>query len=224
MAEKPSPDKFKSNSAMLAGFAAVWLTIGANEASHFLVPDEEGVTTFGYEIEVPEGFGAGAAVVEEAVLEDIKPLLAAATVADGAKVARKCQSCHTFDQGERNGTGPNLFNIVGASLADRPRDGFDLSDSLLAGADMWTYDNLNAYLADPKSLAPQGTMSFVGLRKPKDRAAIVKYMMSFTENPPQVVLDPVVEETAEVIEEAVDGAMDAMEGAAEAIEDAADAP
>ncbi len=216
MAEKPSPDKFKSNSAMLAGFAAVWLTIGANEASHFLVPDAEGVTTFGYEIEVPEGFGMTSTFEMEDILEDVKPLIAGATVEDGTKVAKKCQSCHTFDQGERNGTGPNLYNIVGAPLEGRDRGDFKLSDSILAGATVWDYDTLNAYLEDPKNIAPQGTMSFVGLRKPKDRASIIKFLMSKTENPPEVVLDPVVEETAEAAEGAMDGAMEeAVEGAAE---------
>jgi len=223
MAEKPSPDKFKSNSAMMAGFAAIWLTIGANEASHFLVPGDESVSTFGYEIEVPEGFGSeGAAAVEEEVLVDIKPLLAAATVEDGEKVFRKCQSCHTvepYGQGGRNGTGPSLNDIVGSTLAQRNRDGFGLSESLLSNVDVWTYDSLNAYLNNPKDVAPQGTMSFIGLPKPKDRAAVIKYMMANTTNPPEVVLDPVIteEDTAEigaavegaveaVIEEAVDGA------------------
>lgn len=215
MAEKPSPDKFKSNSAMMAGFAAIWLTVGANEASHFLVPDDEGVSTFGYEIEVPEGFGSGGgAAAEEDVLVDIKPLLASASIDDGAKVARKCQSCHTFDAGERNGTGPNLYNVVGATLATHDRGDFKLSESILAGADIWTYDNLNAYLTDPKSIAPKGTMSFVGLRKPKDRANVIKFLMSKTENPPEVVLDvieAVVEETAEAAEGVMDAAEDAME-------------
>ncbi len=214
MAEKPSPDKFKSNSAMMAGFAAIWLTVGANEASHFLVPDDEGVSTFGYEIEVPEGFGAGGAAAEEEVLVDIKPMLASASVDDGAKVARKCQSCHTFEAGERNGTGPNLHNVVGATLATHDRGDFQLSDSILAGAEVWTYDNLNAYLTDPKSIAPKGTMSFVGLRKPKDRANVIKFLMSKMDNPPEVVLDPieaVIEETAEVVEDAMDAAEGAME-------------
>ena len=139
----------------------------------------------------------------------MKPLLAGATVEDGLKVAKKCQSCHTFDAGERNGTGPNLYNIVGAELASRDRGDFKLSDSILAGATVWDYDTLNAYLEDPKNIAPQGTMSFVGLRKPKDRASIIKLMMSKTENPPEVVLDPVepeVEETAEAVEGAMEGA------------------
>lgn len=215
MSEKPSPDKFKSNSAMMAGFAAIWLTVGANEVSHFLVPEDESVSTFGYEIEIPEGFGAGSgAAVEDEGTVDIKPMLASASVEDGAKVARKCQSCHTFDAGERNGTGPNLHNIVGATLATHDRGDFKLSDSILAGADVWTYDALNAYLEDPKNIAPQGTMSFVGLRKPKDRASVIKFLMSKTDNPPEVVLDaiePVIEETAEAVEGAMDAAGDAME-------------
>jgi cytochrome c len=215
MAEKPSPDKFKSNSAMMAGFAAIWLTVGANEASHFLVPDDQGVSTFGYEIEVPEGFGAGGGgSAEEDILVDIKPLLDSASVDDGAKVARKCQSCHTFEAGERNGTGPNLYNIVGATLATHNRGDFKLSESILAGADVWTYDNLNAYLENPKNVAPKGTMSFIGLRKPKDRASIIKFLMARTENPPEVVLDvveEVMEETAEAVEDVMDAAEDAME-------------
>ncbi len=210
MAEKPSPDKFKSNSAMMAGFAAIWLTIGANEASHFLVPGDESVSTFGYEIEVPEGFGSeGAGAVVEEVLVDIKPLLASASVEDGAKVFRKCQSCHTvepYGQGGKNGTGPSLNDVIGSTLAARDREGFDLSESLLASVDVWTYDSLNAYLNNPKEVAPQGTMSFIGLPKPKDRAAVIKYLMDYTTNPPEVVLDPVVteEETAEM-DAAVEG-------------------
>ncbi|MDE0800167.1 MAG: c-type cytochrome [Rhodospirillaceae bacterium] len=213
MSEKPSPDKFKSNSAMMAGFAAIWLTVGANEVSHFLVPEDEDVETFGYEIEIPEGFGAGVGgeVVDEGIV-DVKPLLAAASIADGAKVARKCQSCHTFAAGERNGTGPNLHNIVGSNLASRDRGDFKLSDSILAGADVWTYDALNAYLEDPKSVAPKGTMSFIGLRKPKDRASIIKFLMSKTDSPPEVVLDAVeavTEEIAAVAEGVMDAAGDA---------------
>ncbi len=205
MAEKPSPDKFKSNSAMMAGFAAIWLTIGANEASHFLVPEDEAVSTFGYEIEVPEGFGAdGGGEPVEDVLVDIKPMLAAAAVEDGEKVFRKCQSCHTveaYDAGGKNGTGPTLHNVVGSTLATRDRQGFGLSESILAGVETWTYDDLNAYLKDPKAVAPQGTMSFIGLPKPKDRAAVIKFLMANTDNPPEVVLDPIPpaeEETADV--------------------------
>ena len=32
---------------------------------------------------------------------------------DGAASARKCQSCHNFDEGGPNDQGPNLYDIVG---------------------------------------------------------------------------------------------------------------
>jgi cytochrome c2 len=69
---------------------------------------------------------------------------------------------------------------------------------LLAGADFWTYDDLNVYLADPKKMAPKGVMSFAGLRKAKDRANIIKFLMSKTESPPTVILDSVAVINTEV--------------------------
>jgi len=234
MAEKPSPDKFKSNSAMMAGFAAIWLTVSVNEASHFLVPDDEAVTTFGYEIEVPEGFGSsGGGEPEVEMLVDIKPMLASASAEEGAKVFRKCQSCHTFEAGDRNGTGPNLHGIVGANITTRDHGGFELSDSLKENVEIWTYDMLNAYLENPKAVAPKGTMSFAGLRKPEDRANVISFLMEHTENPPEVVLDPVapaIEETAEAISDDMgdgmgDQADDAMDGdSTGAAEDAVETP
>ncbi len=232
MAEKPSPDKFKSNSAMMAGFAAIWLTVGANEASHFLVPDDEAVTTFGYEIEVPEGFGAGGGGEPEVeILVDIKPMLASASAEEGAKVFRKCQSCHTYEAGDRNGTGPNLHSIVGANIATRDHGGFELSDSLKENVEVWTYDMLNAYLENPKAVAPKGTMSFAGLSKAQDRANVISFLMEYTENPPEVVLDPVaptIEETAEAIGDAIgdvlDDAVEAVDEAIDAVEDAVETP
>ena len=195
---KLSSNKFKSNSAMLAGFAAIWLSIGVNETSHLFMPennshdDDHSAKNFGYPIEVPEGFGSSSQEeILAPVLVDIKPLLASASIEQGMKVARKCQSCHSFEKGGKNGTGPNLYNIVGATLADKDRSGFKLSASILSGVDAWTYDNLNKYLENPKSLAPKGTMSFAGLRKPKDRANIIKYLMENTENVPEIVLDEI---------------------------------
>lgn len=195
---KLSSNKFKSNSAMLAGFAAIWLSIGVNETSHLFMPennshnDDHNTENFGYPIEVPEGFGSSSQEETLApVLIDIKPLLVSASIEQGMKVARKCQSCHSFQKGGKNGTGPNLYNIVGASVSEKDRAGFKLSASLLSGVDAWTYDNLNKYLENPKSLAPKGTMSFAGLRKPKDRANVIKYLMENTENPPEVILDEI---------------------------------
>jgi len=68
-------------------------------------------------------------------------------------------------------------------------------------------------------------MSFVGLRKPKDRASVIKFLMGYTANPPEVVLDLVVLDlVAQAVEETGEAMGDAMEAAAEEIEESADTP
>ena len=56
----------------------------------------------------------------------IGTLLASADADDGADgQARKCQSCHTFNEGGANGQGPNLWGVVGRPIASH--EGFAYS-------------------------------------------------------------------------------------------------
>lgn len=137
----------------------------------------------GFPIEVAEEAPAeaGAAAVERT---SSVPLIAAATVDEGAAVFKKCGACHTAEAGGANKTGPNLHNIVGADIANHA--GFKTTESLNAIEGTWTYEKLDDYLENPKRLAPKGSMSFAGLKKPQDRAAVIKFLMSMTDNPPPV--------------------------------------
>ena len=77
------------------------------------------------------------------------------------------------------------FDAMLANSQIGDRNGFKTTDSLKAiAAGKWDYATLEDYLEDPKRLAPKGSMSFAGLKKPEDRAAVIKYLMSTTENPP----------------------------------------
>ena len=129
--------------------------------------------------------GGGAAEVQEAaapVLEPIGPLLAAADVANGEKVARKCTACHSFDEGGPTKVGPNLYDIVNRQITGY--DGFSFSDALLEKADqVWDYENLNGFLNRPKDWAPGTKMSFAGLRKANERADIIAYMRGLSGSP-----------------------------------------
>ena len=58
------------------------------------------------------------------------------------------------------------------------------TDLLKAIGGNWDYIKLEDYVENPKHLAPKGSMSFIGLKKPEDRAAVIKYLMSQTDNPP----------------------------------------
>ena len=143
--------------------------------------EQEAEMKFGYPIEVVAEAPAAAAAGPAARVSAV-PMIAAATVEAGAEVFRKCGACHTADAGGANKTGPNLHNIIGDAVGDR--NGFKTTDSLKAIGGNWDYVKLEDYVEDPKRLAPKGSMSFAGLKKAEDRAAVIKFLMSNTENPP----------------------------------------
>lgn len=61
----------------------------------------------------------------------------------------KCQACHTFDQGGKHKTGPNLFGIVGARAGST--DFAKYSDALKNGNWTWNDENLKAWVCDSNS-------------------------------------------------------------------------
>ncbi len=134
-----------------------------------------------YALEADE---SGEAVAETAApgLEPIGPLLASADAASGQAVAKKCVTCHTFDEGGKNKIGPNLWNVVDRTIG--AQDGFSFSKALTEMAsESWTYEDLNAFLAKPKDWAPGTKMSFAGLKKAQDRANLILYLRSLSGSP-----------------------------------------
>ncbi|MGH1425138.1 MAG: c-type cytochrome [Pseudooceanicola sp.] len=105
---------------------------------------------------------------------DFAELLAAADAGAGAKVFGKCKACHKIDGS--NATGPYLNGIVNRAVG--AVDGFSYSGKLVAVAETWTPENLDAFIENPKGYAPGTKMSFAGIKKPKDRANLVAYLES----------------------------------------------
>ena len=129
--------------------------------------------------ETAEGGDAGAA----AGPPDWGTVLPAANVAMGATVSKKCASCHSFEKGGANGTGPNLWSVVGRDAGTHA--GFAYSEPMVAhGA--WDYDALDAFLAAPQKVVPGTKMSFVGLKKQDDRIALIAYLRSMADAPPAI--------------------------------------
>lgn len=118
--------------------------------------------------------GEGGAEEAEAVEVSFADLLAAADPAKGEKVFAKCKACHKVDG--TNATGPHLDGVVGRAVDSV--DGFRYSGKLEEAADVWSPENLNEFLANPKGFAPGTAMSFSGLKKIEDRANIIAYLES----------------------------------------------
>ena len=75
--------------------------------------------------------------------------------------------------------------MVGGPVAHL--DNFNYSDAaqeMAAEGVTWTYENLSAFLERPQDFMPGTRMVFPGLRSLEDRAAMIAYMRSMSENPP----------------------------------------
>lgn len=111
----------------------------------------------------------------------IGPLLASASADAGKSVARKCVTCHSLDKGGKDKLGPALWGIVGAKKAE---GSFRYSSALKGLGGNWDYEALNAFLADPKGYAPGNKMAFAGVKNDTERAALILYLRSLSDNPP----------------------------------------
>lgn len=129
----------------------------------------------------PEGTTGETPAAEEGG-DELAALLASGDAGAGEKVFRKCKACHTIEKDGGNRVGPNLWNVVGRDIA--AAEGFSYSDSLSSLEGEWTYQDLSAYLEDPKGFSPGNKMSFAGLKKPKDRADVILYLREHSDEPP----------------------------------------
>lgn len=127
----------------------------------------------------PEG---AAAVVEAAVVEPVvekKPEVDPELITAGAKVFRKCNACHQLGDGAKNRSGPILTGIMGATAGQV--DGFKYSKALRTKGEeglVWDEASLKAFLTKPRAFIKGTKMSFAGLKKDKDIAAITAYLAS----------------------------------------------
>ena len=112
----------------------------------------------------------------------IATLLQTADPAKGEAAAKPCVACHTFEKGGQNKVGPNLWDTVNRPIASHA--GFAYSDALKAKANQqWTFDELNAFIHDPRSYAPGTKMTYAGMKRDNTRADLLAYLRTLSDNP-----------------------------------------
>jgi cytochrome c len=136
----------------------------------------------GYDIAVPEQKPGGETKpADQEPQQPIEQLLAKADVGRGETSAKKCVACHTFTKGGKTLVGPNLWAVVGRPKASEA--GFNYSPALKAKGGNWTLDELNQFIFSPKALVPGTNMTFAGVARGSERADLLAYLNSLSDNP-----------------------------------------
>lgn len=125
----------------------------------------------GFQIEISAD-GKVVKKVEKPV--DLAAMMKTANVDRGAKVFKKCASCHTVGRGEAAKVGPNLFGVVGRKRAGFA--GFSYSDAMKAKGGSWDAESINQFITKPKDFISGTKMAFPGLKKPQDRADVILFL------------------------------------------------
>lgn len=177
-------------SILMAGIIAMLAGFIAGKVVHVEKLEEDA-----YVIEALEG-DVQAGPVAPVGPEPILALIEAADIERGEKLSKACAACHNFEKGAPHKLGPNMWDKMNALIASK--EGYAYSDALLAKKNdgiQWTYEEMNAFLWKPKTYAPGTKMSYIGMRKPQDRADIIAWLRTLSDNPiPLPVVEDVVED------------------------------
>ena len=177
-------DSFEINKIIAAVLLTALIVIGIGKFTdvlfHVEKPEQSAYKIEGLEVATTS---VSKDDTEDKVAEvvDIKALLAMGDLGHGEKVFKKCSACHQIAADGKNMIGPNLWGVIGrtaGSISD-----YKYSKAMVAYAKEWSYEEMNSYLIKPQAYIKGTKMAFAGLRKEKDRASVILYMNSKSNNP-----------------------------------------
>jgi len=175
-------DSFELNKIIAAVLMTALIVIGINKLAdsifHVEKPKQSAYKVEGVELVSSTGI---AAEVKEVAQLDIKEILALGDETHGEKVFKKCSACHIVAKGGKNLIGPALYGVVGRATASIPD--YAYSSALKDHGKNWSFEELNAFLLKPRSYIKGTKMAYAGLRKDKDRASVILYLNSQSDNP-----------------------------------------
>lgn len=183
-------DLFNTAAGWVLFAMGLGLGLSILSGKYFHGNDPERPEQLGYVIEGVEEEG-GAKPAEMSMAE----ALTLVSAEQGAKVFAKCSACHSIDAGGANGVGPNLHAIMGANVGAKP--GYSYSGAMAGFGGEWGWDEMNQWLKRPAAYVEGTKMSFAGLSKIEDRAAVALYMNSQGSDLPLPEFTPAAEEAPE---------------------------
>ena len=183
-------DELGFNKLAAAGLVTVLAFLGVRTLAEVVVPESEFEAIYVPDVDL------GTAVEEEDAdpAFDHPDFIAAMDVSRGENVFKKCLSCHNAERGGPNGTGPNLWGVMGREMA--AHEGYKYSSALVGRSAVWDWEEMNGFLIKPTQWIPGTAMNYVGLKKWEDRAAVMAYLNSKTDNPIPVPAPVIPDELA----------------------------
>lgn len=110
--------------------------------------------------------------------QSISHFLRSANLENGRQIIKGCAGlCHTI---ESNVPERSLWGIIGSEKA--VRTGYDYSDALIGIGGVWSYDDLNSWLAAPSRYAP-GTVMQWSVPDDRDRADVIAFLRTLSDEP-----------------------------------------
>ncbi|WP_397543317.1 c-type cytochrome [Roseovarius salis] len=105
----------------------------------------------------------------------------------GREIFSLCSGCHEVGDGAQDGIGPHLNGIFGREAG--AHEDFPYSNAMeRMGTDglVWTLETLDAYIENPRALVSKTRMSFRGLEDAQERADLLAYLRTFSDNPANI--------------------------------------
>ena len=190
-------DLFNTAAGWVLFAAGLGLGLSILAGKYFHGSDPQRPEQLGYVIEGAEDAGGG-----KPAEMSIAEALTLVSVEDGAKVFAKCAACHSIEAGGANGVGPNLHAIMGANVGAKA--GFNYSSAMAGFGGAWGWEEMNKWLKRPAAYVEGTKMSFAGLSKVEDRAAVALYMNSYGSDLPLPEFTPTTAEAEEAADEALE--------------------
>lgn len=167
--QSPKTKELVKNQALATAISVAIVVFAVLFANVFY--SEKPVIKRGFEIAISED---GKPVVKkEEKPVDLATMMKTADVTRGAKIFKKCASCHSIGKGEAAKVGPNLYGVVGRAKGSTS---FSYSDAMKAKGGVWDSESINTFITKPKDYIAGTKMAFAGLKKPQDRADVILYL------------------------------------------------
>lgn len=113
---------------------------------------------------------------DDAALMMVEP---ASGMSTAMQFALSCSGCHELRDGLTHRIGPDLFRVVDRNVASTTYDEYSPAMKQFGG--VWSKQRLDDFLRDPQGTVPGTTMGFVGIEDEKQRAELIGYLESLSE-------------------------------------------